>query len=56
MGAAFLILIAIVTVGLVFLGDVYWMLDVENGRVLPGPDLFDRIGSALRTAGLTVLL
>ncbi|KAK3331311.1 hypothetical protein B0H66DRAFT_546300 [Apodospora peruviana] len=53
---AFLTLVAIVALLLKFLGDVYWMLDVQNGRIMPGPDLFKRMETSLRAVGLISIL
>ncbi|KAM7193329.1 hypothetical protein V8F33_007872 [Rhypophila sp. PSN 637] len=53
---AFGVLVAIATISLIFLGDIYWMLAVENGKVIPGPDVFDRIGKSLRASGLISVL
>jgi len=56
MVAAFLILVAIVSVSLVFLGDMFWMPELQNGRVMPGLDVFDRMRNALRSVGVIAIL
>lgn len=53
---AFCVLIALAVISLVCLGDVYWMLGVENGYIIPGLDIFDRIGNALRSTGSISIL
>lgn len=53
---ALMLLIAIATLGQIFLGDVYKLVDVENGNIIPDVTFVQTTLNALRGSGASLTI